>query len=135
MKIQGPDDNSGDWKIFNKFKKNNALDKIVEAVGYHYATGREFNENMVDGRGRPTTEKARNSGKPLWASEDWSWTGKDWGGAGALNLARIYNKFYIRDRITKTLIWASIGSIYKSVTWDKAGAMKANSPWSGYYEI
>ncbi|WP_299430207.1 hypothetical protein [uncultured Maribacter sp.] len=135
VKIQGPDDNSGDWKIFDEFEKNKSLDSIMEAVGYHYVTGREFNENMVDGRGRPTTEKAKNSGKPLWASEDWSWTGKEWGGAGALNLARVYNKFYIRDRITKTLIWAPIGSIYESVTWDKAGAMKANSPWSGYYEV
>ncbi len=135
VKIQGPDDNSGDWKIFDEFENDKAFNDVVEAVGYHYVTGREFNENMVDGRGRPTTEKAKSTGKPLWASEDWSWTGKDWGGAGALNLARIYNKFYIRDRITKTLIWAPIGSIYKSVTWDKAGAMKANSPWSGYYEV
>ncbi|WPR70127.1 hypothetical protein SLW70_09205 [Flavobacterium sp. NG2] len=135
VKIQGPDDNSGDWQIFEAFEKDPEFDKVVEASGYHYITGREFNENMVDGRGRPTTDKAKASGKPLWASEDWSWTGKDWGGAGALNLARLYNKFYIRDKITKTLIWAPIGSIYESVTWDKAGAMKANSPWSGYYEV
>jgi galactosylceramidase len=135
VKIQGPDDNSGDWKIFDELEKDSAFDKVIEAAGYHYVTGREFTEDMVDGRGRPTTEKAKQSGKPLWASEDWSWTGKDWGGAGALNLARLYNKFYIRDRITKTLIWAPIGSIYQSVTWDKAGAMKANSPWSGYYEV
>ncbi|WP_220763569.1 hypothetical protein [Flavobacterium sp. UMI-01] len=135
VKIQGPDDNSGDWQIFEAFEKDSEFDKVVEASGYHYITGREFNENMVDGRGRPTTAKAKASGKTLWASEDWSWTGKDWGGAGALNLARLYNKFYIRDKITKTLIWAPIGSIYESVTWDKAGAMKANSPWSGYYEV
>ncbi len=135
VKIQGPDDNSGDWQIFEEFDGDPEFDKVVEAVGYHYVTGREFTEDMVDGRGRPTTKKAKASDKPLWASEDWSWTGKDWGGAGALNLARIYNKFYIRDQITKTLIWAPIGSIYKSVTWDKAGAMKANSPWSGYYEV
>lgn len=135
VKIQGPDDNSGDWKIFNDLEKDAEFDNVIEAVGYHYVTGREFTDDMVDGRGRPTTEKAKQSGKPLWASEDWSWTGKDWGGAGALNLARLYNKFYIRDQITKTLIWAPIGSIYKSVTWDKAGAMKANEPWSGYYEV
>ena len=135
VKIQGPDDNSGDWQIFEELEKDPEFDKVIEAVGYHYVTGREFTEDMVDGRGRPTTAKAIASGTPLWASEDWSWTGKDWGGAGALNLARIYNKFYIRDKITKTLIWAPIGSIYKSVTWDKAGAMKANSPWSGYYEV
>ncbi|WP_282040860.1 hypothetical protein [Winogradskyella flava] len=135
VKIQGPDDNSGDWKIFNDLEKDNAFNDVIEAVGYHYVSGREFTDNMVDGRGRPTTEKAKQSGKPLWASEDWSWTGKDWDGAGALNLARLYNKFYIRDKITKSLIWAPIGSIYKSVTWDKAGAMKANEPWSGYYEV
>ena len=135
VKIQGPDDNSGDWQIFEELEKDPDFDEVIEAVGYHYITGREFNENMVDGRGRPTTEKAKASGIPLWASEDWSWTGKDWGGAGALNLARVFNKFYIRDEITKTLIWAPIGSIYKSVTWDKAGAMKANSPWSSYYEV
>lgn len=135
VKIQGPDDNSGDWQIFEELEKDPAFEKVIEAVGYHYVTGREFTEDMVDGRGRPTTEKAKQSGTPLWASEDWSWTGKEWGGAGALNLARLYNKFYIRDKITKTLIWAPIGSIYPSVTWDKAGAMKANSPWSGYYEV
>jgi galactosylceramidase len=135
VKIQGPDDNSGDWQIFEELEKDSKFNDVIKAVGYHYVTGREFTEDMVDGRGRPTTEKAKASGTPLWASEDWSWTGKDWGGAGALNLARVYNKFYIRDKITKTLIWAPIGSIYKSVTWDKAGAMKANSPWSGYYEV
>ncbi len=135
VKIQGPDDNSGDWQIFEEFDKDSVYNNLIEAVGYHYVTGRNFTEDMVDGRGRPTTEKAKKSGKPLWASEDWSWTGKEWGGAGALTLARLYNKFYIRDKITKTLIWAPIGSIYESVTWDKAGAMKANSPWSGYYEV
>ncbi|WP_417444137.1 hypothetical protein [Joostella sp.] len=135
VKIQGPDDNSGDWKIFDDFENDSAFNEVVEAVGYHYVTGREFTEDMVDGRGRPTTEKAKESSKALWASEDWSWTGKDWDGAGALNLARIYNKFYIRDRITKTLIWSPIGSVYDSVIWDKTGAMKANSPWSGYYEV
>ncbi len=135
VKIQGPDDNSGDWQIFEDLEKDAEFNNVIEAAGYHYVTGREFTEDMVDGRGRPTTEKAKQSGKPLWASEDWSWTGKDWGGAGALNLARMYNKFYIRDKITKTLIWAPIGSIYKSMIWDKAGAMKANRPWSGYYEV
>ncbi len=135
VKIQGPDDNSGDWQIFEVLEKHPKYKEVIKAAGYHYVTGREFTEDNVDGRGRPTTAKAKASGVPLWASEDWSWTGKDWGGAGALNLARLYNKFYIRDQITKTLIWAPIGSIYPSVTWDKAGAMKANSPWSGYYEV
>jgi galactosylceramidase len=135
VRIQGPDDNSGDWKIFDDLEANPAYDRVVEAVGYHYVTGRNFTEDMVDGRGRPTTEKAKASGKPLWASEDWSWTGKDWGGAGALTLARLYNKFYIRDQITKTLIWAPIGSITPGAIWDQAGAMKANRPWSGHYEV
>lgn len=135
VKIQGPDDNSGDWQIFEDMDGDPEYQQVIQAVGYHYVTGREFTEDMVDGRGRPTTEKAKQSGVPLWASEDWSWTGKEWGGAGALTLARLYNKFYIRDQITKTLIWAPIGSITPKVTWDKAGAMKANRPWSGFYEV
>lgn len=135
VKIQGPDDNSGDWQIFEDFENDPEYQSIIKAVGYHYVTGREFTEDMVDGRGRPTTATAKASGVPLWASEDWSWTGKEWGGAGALTLARMYNKFYIRDQITKTLIWAPIGSITPRVTWDKAGAMKANRPWSGFYEV
>ena len=135
VKIQGPDDNSGDWQIFEDMEYDPEYRKVIKAVGYHYVTGRDFTGDMVDGRGRPTTEKAKASGLPLWASEDWSWTGKEWGGAGALNLARMYNKFYIRDQITKTLIWAPIGSITPTATWDKAGAMKANRPWSGFYEV
>ena len=135
VKIQGPDDNSGDWQIFEDLEKDPEYREVIKAVGYHYVTGREFTEDMVDGRGRPTTDKAKASGVPLWASEDWSWTGEEWGGAGALNLARLYNKFYIRDRITKTLIWAPIGSIQPTVTWDKAGAMKADRPWSGFYKV
>ncbi len=135
VRIQGPDDNSGDWQIFEDLENDPEYQKVIKAVGYHYVTGREFTDDMVDGRGRPTTDKAKASGVPLWASEDWSWTGKEWGGAGALNLARMYNKFYIRDQITKTLIWAPIGSITPTVTWDKAGAMKANRPWSGFYEV
>jgi galactosylceramidase len=135
VKIQGPDDNSGDWQIFDDLENDSDYQNVIKAVGYHYVTGREFTEALVDGRGRPTTAKAKASGVPLWASEDWSWTGKEWGGAGALTLARMYNKFYIRDQITKTLIWAPIGSITPRVTWDKAGAMKANRPWSGFYEV
>ncbi|MDF7823446.1 hypothetical protein P4B35_05435 [Pontiellaceae bacterium B12227] len=135
VKIQGPDDNSGDWQIFQELENDPEYQKVIQAAGYHYVTGREFTEDMVDGRGRPTTEKAKASGVPLWAGEDWSWTGKEWSGAGALNLARMYNKFYIRDEITKTLIWAPIGSIQPTVIWDKAGAMKANRPWSGFYEV
>lgn len=135
VKIQGPDDNSGDWQIFEDLENDPEYRRVIKAVGYHYVTGREFTEDMVDGRGRPTTKKAKASGVPLWASEDWSWTGKEWGGAGALNLARLYNKFYIRDQITKTLIWAPIGSITPTASWDKAGAMQANRPWSGFYEV
>ncbi len=135
VKIQAPDDDSGDWKIIEEMADDPAYREIIKAVGYHYVSGRNFTEAMVEDRGRPTTALARHSGIPLWASEDWSWTGKEWGGAGALTLARLYNKFYVRDRITKTLIWAPIGSVYESVVWDKAGAMRANRPWSGYYEV
>ena len=70
VKIQGPDDNSGDWRIFEELQDDPEFDEAIDAVGYHYVTGKEFTEDMVDGRGRPATAKAKASGKPLWASED-----------------------------------------------------------------
>ena len=78
-----------------------------EAVGYHYVNGREpWQIDQVSHRG--TTPKARASGKQLWASEEWSMSGGKWDGTGAMFLARLINKLYIRDRICKTEIWCPI---------------------------
>ena len=52
-----------------------------------------------------------------------------------LFLARLINKLYIRDRITKTEIWCPIASIYAELPWSDTGAMQADTPWSGHYAV
>lgn len=137
-KIQAPDDDTDFWGIFNVFDTDTAYRNTVQAVGYHYINGRNFGagEAMIEDSGHPTTDKAKSySQHELWASEDWSCSGETWGGMGAITLARLINKFYIRDRITKTELWCPIDSIYAGLPWESTGAMSADRPWAGHYKV
>ena len=134
VRLQAPDDIAGRaWKIFNDFETHPQAVQAIQAVGYHYVSGRE--PWAVDVVGEPATEKAKNSGKPLWASEEWSTGGGKWDPQGALYVARLINKVYIRDRITKVEFWAPFDGIYRSLAWDDTGFLQADQPWSGHFEI
>ncbi|WP_167607698.1 hypothetical protein [Maribellus sediminis] len=134
VKIQAPDDDSEFWQVFDEFEKHPEYDSLIDAVGYHYVDGREPWEIDQKG-GRDATEKAKQSGKPLWASEEWSQSGEEWGGKGALYLARLMNKLYTRDRITKYEIWSPFDGIYNQIIWANTGALQADSPWDGHYTV
>ncbi len=83
VKLQAPDDDSEYWEIFDALEKDPAVDRLIGAVGYHYVDGRE--PWQIDQKaGRDAAEKAKRSGKPLWASEEWSQSGGQWGDKGAL---------------------------------------------------
>lgn len=134
VKLQAPDDDDQHWQIFDELKKNPDADKLISAVGYHYVDGREPWD--IDQQvGHPTTDKAKLSGKSLWASEEWSQSGKEWDGLGALYLARLMNKVYTRDRITKFEIWSPFDGIYDQIIWPSTGALQADSPWDGHYTV
>jgi galactosylceramidase len=134
VRLQAPDDDSEYWQIFDALQNNPELDRLIGAVGYHYVDGRE--PWQIDQRGgRDATEKAKRSGKPLWASEEWSQSGAQWGDKGALYLARLINKLYTRDRITKFEIWCPVDSIYDQIAWADTGVMQADTPWCGHYSI
>jgi len=134
VKIQGPElTMEHAWRIFDEFEKNPGASKFVEAISYHYISDRE--PWTVDSEGKPTSDKAKNSGKPLWASEEWSTYAGRWDSIGALYVARLMNKLYIRDRITKVEFWSLFDGICKSLDWDDTGFMQADQPWSGHYEI
>ena len=42
---------------------------------------------------------------------------------------------YIIGGITKTITWSLITSYYENLALPNSGLMKADSPWSGYYEV
>jgi len=134
VKLQAPDDDSEYWQIFSELEKHPEFNHLIDAVGYHYVDGREPWE--IDQKaGRDATTKAKESGKQLWASEEWSQSGQEWGGKGALYLARLMNKLYTRDRITKFEIWCPFDGIYNQIIWGNTGVMQADSPWDGHYTV
>jgi len=50
-------------------------------------------------------------------------------------LAQVYNKNYIRSRITKTEVWSMLSGIYPGIAYSDVGLMEAHTPWSGHYEV
>ena len=134
IKLQAPDNNNEYWQVFDELQKNPEFNKLINAVGYHYVDGREP-WDIDQKAGHDATVKARQSGKPLWASEEWSQSGEEWGGKGALYLARLMNKLYTRDQITKFEIWCPFDGIYNQIPWPNTGALQADSPWDGHYTV
>lgn len=130
VKLQGPDDEGKHWKIFDGFEKFPAAEKIVEAVGYHYFSGYM---PYIENDSRAVPEKVKATGKPLWASEDFSKSGRSW--SDSLFLAQLINKAYIRDRITKVEVWCPVDGITPGVIWSGTGLMQAYQSWSGHYDV
>lgn len=130
VRLQGPDDNKDMWKVFEEFARDPHLARAVEASGYHYLSG--WLPNLADDA-NAVTDLAKASGKSLWASEDFSCSGRTWD--KALLWARLINKFYIRDRVTKVLAWCPVDSILPGVPFAGTGLMQAYESWSGHYEV
>ena len=126
-----PGEGKGQWSIADEMQSDPALKAAVDAIGVHYAKD----------KGKcTTTDAARNSGKPLWASEDQPNNGamplvqRTWPIGGRM-LAHLYNQNYIEGAMTKTEIWSPITSYYDVLAAPNSGLMYANTPWSGFYDI
>ena len=130
VKLQGPDDAIATWSISEELAKNPAYDKAIQAVTYHYVS--KWLPKIEDESHR-VPENVKASGKPLWSSEEFSLSGKNW--KDALLWAQLINKFYIRDRITKVNVWCPIASILPGLKWVNTGLMQANESWSGHYQV
>ena len=112
-------DQINNWGVVNDMLADPELKNAIDVAGVHYP-------------GYTSPEAVQALGIPLWSSEDGPWRG-DWEGARAL--AKLYNRNYIMGKMTKTIIWAPISSYYGSLDKYGAGLMKANTPWSGNYEV
>lgn len=112
---------TNNWNIVDAMERDTELKKAVHTAGVHYPRCQ-------------SSEAAKRCGKPLWANEDGILQPyDDWRAAGAL--AKLYNRNYIQGRMTKTIIWSLVNSYYENLPWPDSSPIKANSPWSGNYEI
>ncbi len=115
------------WAIAEEMNRDPALKAAAAAIGGHYPF-----------RHRDTISAAAlASGLPLWSSEDGPWSG-DWMAMSSVNrlpLQASYNRNYILCKITKTEVWSPITSYYDSLPVPGSGLMRANTPWSGHYDV
>jgi len=119
------------WVIADQMQTDPELKAAVDVIGVHYP--------LENGK-VTTTEAARKSGKPLWASEDQPNSGggpilqRTWSEGGHI-LAHVYNRNYLEGSMTATEIWSPITSYYDILAAPNSGLMYANTPWSGYYDV
>jgi galactosylceramidase len=121
----------GQWAIADALKTDTELNAAVDVLGVHYP---------LDHDKMTTTDAARESGKPLWSSEDQPNSGsgpivsREWNVGGRI-LAHLYNRNYLEGGMTKTEIWSPITSYYDILAAPNSGLMYANTPWSGHYDV
>jgi len=116
------------WGIAGVINQDPELKAAVTAIGGHYPF-RHGATNM--------SSAALTSGLPLWASEDGPWSG-EWMAMSDVNrlpLQASYNRNYILCKITKTEVWSPISSYYDNLPVPGSGLMRANTPWSGHYDV
>lgn len=124
VKIVASDLCSGNqWKGADDMIIDKEFADAVDIIGDHYIE-KEFRYHA--------TENALKTKKPLWNSEGGPWKGT-WD--GFRELAKLYNRDYIVGKITKTITWSLITSYYENLALPNSGLMKADSPWSGHFEV
>jgi galactosylceramidase len=117
------DDLVNTWAITDAMAKDKELADAIDIVATHYVRFK-------------STEAARNCGKPIWSSEDGPWS-EAWGTAGDQSppYAEILNRNYLDGRMTSTLLWCLSTSYYDILDLPNAGLLRANTPWSGRFEL
>ena len=126
-------DQVNNWDIVDAMRRDADLAQAVDVVAIHYP-GKDV-ENSTVARMHDQFDKAvdlTGFDKPIWSSEDGPWRG-DW--QGALFLAKTYNRNYILGKMTKTEIWSPVTSYYDLFPLPGSGLMRANTPWSGHFEV
>ena len=123
VQLVAADEWGGTWNIVTNTSYglliDPALSNAVARVGAHYP-------------GSSSPAAAQTCGKLLWSSED-GIGGSTW--ATARKLGKLFNRNYVSGKITKTEIWSPITSYYDILAAADSGLMRANTPWSGNYQV
>ncbi|MFF5075459.1 ricin-type beta-trefoil lectin domain protein [Actinoplanes sp. NPDC000266] len=123
--VQIVGDDSG-WSMADEFAGDPTLRNAVGVLGNHYVCG-----YLSQAESCSTTQNARSSGKPLWASEFGSQDDND----GVVPYIRTVNRGYLDAEITGFMNWPLIAAITPNLPYSTVGLMDAGSPWSGSYRV
>ena len=123
--IQVVADDAFRWKVGSVMAANPEYAAAVQILGTHYP------EKIIGKDSANNLSASLKSGKPLWGSEIGS---ADLNG-GAAGLAKIYNQGYVGSKMTSFINWSTIWSVLAGLPYSGCGLMRANTPWSGHYEI
>ncbi|MET8090518.1 ricin-type beta-trefoil lectin domain protein [Micromonospora sp. NPDC005220] len=123
--VQIVGDDSG-WGMADEFANDPTLRNAVGVLGNHYVCG-----YLSQAESCSTTQNARSSGKPLWASEFGSQDDND----GVVPYIRTVNRGYLDAEITGYMNWPLIAAITPNLPYATVGLMDAGSPWSGSYRV
>ncbi|MEV0889976.1 hypothetical protein [Promicromonospora sp. NPDC050262] len=112
----------GEWPIAVDMANDPELFDAVDLLGNHYSRG-------------PSSATAQALGKPLWISEGGPWSA-EWGAGGSsASVPSLINHAYLEGRITGVNFWNLLTAYYDGLSISDAGLMRANTPWSGAYQV
>ncbi|MFC7406530.1 discoidin domain-containing protein [Georgenia alba] len=114
------------WRVADSMAENPQFNDAVDILSPHSPCG-----GRTEYRDCPSTETARDLGKPLWIGELSSMAHD----AGAAPLARALNRMYIDGRMTGLMTWSPISAWYANLPLADTGLMVAEWPWSGFYDV
>ncbi|GIJ44045.1 galactosylceramidase [Virgisporangium aliadipatigenens] len=114
------------WDMADEFAGDPALRNAIGVLGNHYVCGYLSQAEQCS-----STQAARNSGKPLWASEFGS---QDYD-SGVVPYIRTLNRGYLDGGLTGFMNWPLIAAITPNLPFGTVGLMGAASPWSGAYRV
>jgi hypothetical protein len=115
-----------DWSVADAMVSDATFNSSINIVGAHYPCGYLSSESTCN-----SSANAISLNKPLWASENGS---QDFnGGAGAM--ARADNRDYLDGKMTATINWPIVASVYANLPFNSDGLIFANQPWSGNYSV